>query len=83
MKTHRLSGKAYEDLDSTVVIVILLTQRYNNFSEIHHVWGVESLVFFAQCVHAINGLCGPHVKRALIWTGRNLVAKVWMDFEGS
>jgi len=53
MKTHKLSlslslslslGKAYEDLDSTIVIVIfLLTQQYNNCSEIHHgcrVWAV-------------------------------------------
>ena len=33
LKNHRHLGKAYEDLDYTVVIAI---QRYNNCSEIHH-----------------------------------------------
>jgi len=35
----------------------LLTQRYNNCSEIHHgcrVWAVESSVLLAQCANAIN-----------------------------
>ena len=34
-KTHRLSGKAYEGLEFTIVISFLLIQRYNNFSESH------------------------------------------------
>ena len=42
----------------------LLTQRYNNFSEIHRgcrVGGVEISVLLAQGLPAINELCGPHV----------------------
>ena len=77
IQCHMLSGKAYKDLDSTVVIVIfLLTLRYIN-SGIHHgcrVWEVESSVLLTQCVHAINEVCDPHIKCALIWTGHKLAA---------
>ena len=32
----------------------LLTQRYYNFSEIHHSCRVESSVLLAECAHTVN-----------------------------
>ena len=68
-KFQKLTGpqeRPTKILDSTVVFFFcffLLTQGYNNFSEIHQayygcrVWGVQTSVLLAQCAHAIIMSC--------------------------
>ena len=64
MKTHRLSGKAYKDLDSTIAIVIfyllndiIVVLIFTMVAEF------EPLKVKYQCAHAINYKCVNWNKR--------------------